>query len=143
VWRDGTSHLLFEPIEFMEQLTVNLVFYHGVLAPQAPWRSQVVRHGRPAPDVNARACEVIPRAAGTSGAWTWPALMRRMFGLDVLACPRCGGRLRVIAAVQDPLAVQAFLAHLARSGAPAPGPAPPAPAALTEPAAQPLSRHCP
>jgi hypothetical protein len=44
--------------------------------------------------------------------------------------PRCGGRLRVIAPVQDPLAVQAILAHRARSGVPAPpGPAPPAPAA--------------
>jgi hypothetical protein len=34
-------------------------------------------------------------------------------------------------AVQDPFAVQAILAHLARSGAPAPtGPTPPAPAAF-------------
>jgi len=58
-------------------------------------------------------------------------LMRRVLDLDVLACPRCGGRLRVLATVQDPRAVQAILAHLARSGAPAPpGPAPPAPAAL-------------
>jgi hypothetical protein len=32
---------------------------------------------------------------------------------------RCGGRLRVIAAVQAPLAVQAILAHQARAGAPA------------------------
>jgi hypothetical protein len=38
--RDGPSHLLFEPIEFMEKLAaiiprpaVNLVLYHGVLAP--------------------------------------------------------------------------------------------------------------
>jgi hypothetical protein len=50
--------------------TVNLVFYHGVLAVHAHWRSQVVRHCRPAPDVNARACEASLRAAGTSGAWT-------------------------------------------------------------------------
>jgi len=57
--------------------------------------------------------------------------MRRVLALGVLACPRCGGRLRVIATVQDPLAVQAILAHLARAGAPAPpGPAPPATAAI-------------
>jgi len=57
---------------------------------------------------------------------------QELFDLDALACPRCGGRLRVIATVQDPLAVQAILAHLARARAPAPpGPAPPAPAALT------------
>jgi len=57
--------------------------------------------------------------------------MHRVFALDVLVCPRCGGRLRVIATVQDPLAVQAILAHLRRSGAPEPpGPAPPASAAI-------------
>jgi hypothetical protein len=51
-------------------------------------------------------------------AWTWPALMHRVFALDVLACPRCGGRLRVIATVQDPLAVQAILATFAALGPP-------------------------
>ncbi|MBF8287227.1 MAG: insE, partial [Candidatus Rokubacteria bacterium] len=91
----------------------------------------VVRYGRPGPDVHARERDASPRAAGTAGAWTWAALMRRVLDLDVLACPRCGGRLRVLATVQDPRAVQAILAHRARSGAPAPpGPAPPAPAAL-------------
>jgi hypothetical protein len=27
----------------------------------------------------------------------WVELMRRTFGFDVLACPQCGGRLRLIA----------------------------------------------
>jgi hypothetical protein len=27
----------------------------------------------------------------------WADLMRRTFGFDVLACPRCDGRLRLIA----------------------------------------------
>jgi hypothetical protein len=92
----------------------------------------VVRDGRAAPVVNTRALDGSPRIAGTPGAWTWAALMRRVFALDVLAGPRGGGRLRVIATVQDPRAVPALLGHLARSGAPAPpGPAPPAAAALT------------
>jgi hypothetical protein len=108
---------------------VNLLLYHGVLAPRARWRSQVVRYGRPTPDGNA--LEASPRAAVPTRAWTWAALMHRVFALDVLACPRCGGRLRVLATVQDPPAVQAILAHLRRSGAPEPpGPAPPASAAI-------------
>jgi len=105
--------------------------YHGLLAPPARWRAHVVRYGRPAPAVHAREREPSPRAAGTPGAWTWAALMRRVFALDVPACPRCGGRLRVLATVQDPRAVRAILAHLAHADAPAPpGPAPPALAAL-------------
>jgi len=138
VWRDGTSHFLFEPIEFFEKLAaiiprpaVNLLLYHGVLAPRARWRSRVVSYDRPALNLTAHAVDASPRGAGTPGAWTWAALMRRVFDLDVLACPRGGGRLRVIATVQDPLAVQAILAHLGRSlsTTEAPGPAPPVPAA--------------
>jgi hypothetical protein len=133
VWRDGTSHLLFEPIEFMEKLAaiiprpaVNLVLYHGVLAPHARWRSHGVRYGRPAPDVHAREREASARAASTPGAWTWAALMRRVFDLDVLACPRCGGRLRLIATVADPAVVGKILAHLGLlHPADSPGRAPP------------------
>jgi hypothetical protein len=48
-----------------------------------------------------------------------------VFALDVLACPRCGGRLRVIAIVQDPAVVRTLLAQGGRARAPAaPGPAP-------------------
>ena len=138
MWRDGTSHFLFEPIEVLEKRAaiiprpaVNLLLYHGILAPHARWRSPVVRYGRPSPESTARQFDASPRAAGTPGAWTWAALMRRVFEIEVLACPRGGGRLRVLATVQDPRAVQALLASRARSGAPAPpGPAPPAPAAL-------------
>ena len=48
--------------------------------------------------------------------------MRRAFGIDELACPRCGGRLRFIATVDDPGVVGAILAPL---GLLHPGPAPP------------------
>jgi hypothetical protein len=75
VWRDGTSHLLFEPIEFMETLAaliprpaVNLVVYHGVLAPHARFRAHVVRYGRPAPDAHARElCLRLQRGGGVRG----------------------------------------------------------------------------
>jgi hypothetical protein len=33
----------------------------------------------------------------------------------LLACPRCGGRLRLIAAVEDPQVIREILAGLARS----------------------------
>jgi len=35
--------------------------------------------------------------------------MRRAFDVDVLACPCCGGRLRLIATVDDPDAIRAIL----------------------------------
>jgi hypothetical protein len=67
----------------------------------------LVRYGRPAPDGAALELEASPRAAVPTHTWTWAALMCRAFDLDALACSRRGGRLLVLAPVQDPLAVQA------------------------------------
>jgi hypothetical protein len=46
-WSDGTTHLLFEPVEFLEKLAaltprpaINLILYHGVLAPHSRWRPE-------------------------------------------------------------------------------------------------------
>ena len=34
------------------------------------------------------------------------------FEFDVLACPRCGGRMRLIATMEDPRVIRRILAHL-------------------------------
>ena len=53
--------------------------------------------------------------------------MRRVFDLGVLACPRGGGRLRVIAIAQDPAVGRTLVAHVGLAlSTEAPGPAPPA-----------------
>ena len=44
--------------------------------------------------------------------WAWADLMRRAFEIDVLACPRCGGRLRLIAIIEDPRVIEAILSRL-------------------------------
>jgi hypothetical protein len=117
-WRDGTTHLVFEPLELLERLAVlvprprvNLLLYHGLLAPRAAWRRAVVP---------ARATEVA-RAPGVDAGVarpprppnrTWAELMQRGFGFDVLACPRCGGRLRLAALIHAPAAIARILEHL-------------------------------
>jgi len=45
----------------------------------------------------------------------WSDLMRRAFSLDVLACPRCGERMRLIATIEDPAVVRKILNHLGLS----------------------------
>jgi hypothetical protein len=42
----------------------------------------------------------------------WADLLRRVFEIDVLRCARCGGRLRFVAAIDDPEVVRRILAHL-------------------------------
>ena len=42
----------------------------------------------------------------------WPALLRRTFDVDVLQCPRCHGRLRVLAVITERDPVRQILGHL-------------------------------
>ena len=39
----------------------------------------------------------------------WAELLRRVFAVDVLECPRCGGRMRLLAVIQPPDVAQAIL----------------------------------
>lgn len=54
--------------------------------------------------------EAPPNLSRPPWNWTWAGLMRRAFALGVLASARCGGRLRLIAMVEDPVAVRQILA---------------------------------
>ncbi len=59
------------------------------------------------PDEDAR-CATPSRA----GAYQWAESMRRTFGVDVLACPRCGGRRRLVALIEQASVIQRILRHL-------------------------------
>lgn len=44
--------------------------------------------------------------------FTWADLLRRTFAIDVLACPDCGGRLRLLATIADRKVIEKILRHL-------------------------------
>jgi hypothetical protein len=54
---------------------------------------------------------------------SWASMMRRVFGYHVLACPRCGQAMRLIALIEQADVIRRILGHL---GLPTdvPGPAP-------------------
>ena len=95
-WADGTTALTFEPTAFRERLAVlvprpriNLVRYHGVLAPRAAWRARwcsarrwsslwrpaPLRHPRPSPcrPTTARARDGPTACAERLASTCWPA----------------------------------------------------------------------
>jgi len=45
-------------------------------------------------------------------AWADLDLMKRVFEIDVLRCPYCGGRLWLVAVIFEPTAVQAIIASV-------------------------------
>lgn len=127
-WRDGTTGFVFDPVEFLGRLAVlvprpriNLLLYYGVLGARSAWRAQVVSVDRSgASGHGLAACDAsdahtpggvdvgVDRARGQQ----WAALMQRTFGFDVLACPRCGGRLRLVALIEEAAVIGRILRHL-------------------------------
>ena len=100
-YKDGTTHIVMEPLEFMERLAalvprprLHLIRFHGVLAPNAKLRSKIV----PAPPE--RATETSSENAHAQGAparMSWARLLKRVFDIDIEHCPNCGGSLKIIA----------------------------------------------
>jgi hypothetical protein len=128
-WRDGTSAIAFDPLDFLSRLAalvprprVHLLTYHGILAPAAEWRDLVV------PSAGARSS---PKHAPVSGPaltpkvlrptrTSWAELMKRVFAIDVLVCPHCDGTRKLIALLTDGVVVRKILAHLGLSTEPPP-----------------------
>ena len=116
--------LLERLVPLVPRPRINLLLYHGVLAPNSPWRRAVVagaepeaRPGEPcspgAPADDRHDDVKTPRARPKYRAWA--DLMRRAFEADVLACPRCGGRMIVLATIEDPAVIRRILTHLGLS----------------------------
>jgi hypothetical protein len=110
----------FDPCDFLGRLAVlvprprvNLLFYHGVLGARSAWRRAIVPGTAcGASEAPAAAAESAPTDAPTPRGRRWADLMQRSFGFDVLACDRCGGRLRLIALIQQADVIRRILTHL-------------------------------
>jgi hypothetical protein len=50
----------------------------------------------------------------------WALLLRRTYGVDALRCPRCAGRMRVLATIVEPATVKKILTHLGLPTTPPP-----------------------
>ena len=118
---DGTTHMVFRPMEFIEKLVAIIprprahqVLYHGLLAPHAKRRAEIIlfaearRRGdrRESNSATEKSREIRRRRL------SWSELMRRVFAIDVLRCDGCGGSRTIIAAITRPEAIRAILTCL-------------------------------
>jgi len=117
-YRDGTTHVFFEPEDFMARLAAlvpkpraHLTRYHSVFAPASPDRPQVVPRTRAAAASQARESGEVS-ASDRQRAMTWAQRLKRVFAIDIETCRRCGGKLKVIASIEDPPVIERILEHL-------------------------------
>ena len=146
-WRNGTTHAIFEPLQFLEKLAAlvptpraHLVRYHGLLGPAAKWRPSILPNNATtaapldSPDTartgvtsggadpaNDEEREKLAGAAERHARnYAWSELMKRVFAADVLACIHCGGRLRILATIRAPEITRRILDHLGIPSRPPP-----------------------
>jgi hypothetical protein len=130
-WRDGTTHVIYEPLELMERLAAlvhpprfNITRYYGMFAPAARLRPRLIPEAEGSTPPRHPGCKTGVAVPATEPGKTkkkracqprnyqWATLMERVFELDVLACPRCGGRMRILAAIDTPDAIHKILTCL-------------------------------
>ena len=117
-YRDGTTHVIFEPLDFISKLAslvpkprVNLTRFHGVFDPNSKHRTLVTpaRRGKNLQEENKTPEE-------KRRAMFWAQRLKRVFNIDVETCDHCGGSVKVIACVEDQAVIDKILSHLEIKG---------------------------
>ena len=122
-YRDGTSHIVISPLEFMQRLAalaprprLHLIRFHGALAPNAKLRAAIV----PIPPAHTTTEHTgdCAHAHGALARMTWARLLKRVF--DIERCPQYGSKLKIIAAIEEPTVIERILTHLGLAAQPPP-----------------------
>ena len=114
-YRNGTTHILFEPLDFISKLAalipkpyVNLVRFHGAFAPNSSYR-----RSKDLTRVDI-VTEETPEIRKKRGYMTWAQRLQRVFNIDITRCSQClgVGVVKVIACITDPTIINKILTHL-------------------------------
>jgi hypothetical protein len=123
-YSDGTSHLLFSGLEFVEKLAalvpsprIHLTRFFGCLAPHAKIRSQIVpkKNERKEPDSEQQPATQrdAPAESKKTRRIGWAELLARVFQIDMKHCPSCGSEnFKPIAAILETSVIRKILIHL-------------------------------
>jgi hypothetical protein len=107
-WRDGTTHLVMSPLEFMRRL--------AALVPRGPPEQE-----EPAAEAAATAVCEGEIVQARPHRISWAQLLKRVFGIDLQHCPNCGGgELKIIAAILERPVIEKILTQLGLDPRPSP-----------------------
>ena len=114
---DGTVAVDLDPLSLLTRLCaavppprLHTVRYAGVLAAASKLRPRIVRE-----KVGVAASAEVgeePEPLCAARGWRyrpWAELLKRTFSIDVLACPRCEGRLRLLAIMTEAKSIRRYL----------------------------------
>jgi len=119
-YTDGTTHVLFEPLDFISRLValvprprVNLTRFHGVFAPNSKHRGLITpaKRGNGKKGKASNENQKKPPLEHHT-AMTWARRLKRVFDIDIENCSKCGAEVKIIASIEDPAVIRKILAHL-------------------------------
>jgi hypothetical protein len=120
-YRDGTTHLVLEPLDLLACLAallpkprMHLTRYHGVFAPHSQYPSAVTpaQRGRGAARPPVSGADPAKPSTPRHVAMSWARRLKRVFGVQIECCARCGGQLKIIASIEEPQLIAKRLLHL-------------------------------
>ncbi len=116
---DGTYAVDLDPLSLLTRLCASVppprfhtVRYVGVLASASNLRPRILPEPPMEPAVAVDASEEAASRPGRCRYRPWAELMMRTFEVDVLCCPRCSGRLRLVALMTEPKEIRPYLRAL-------------------------------
>ena len=93
--------------------------YFGVLAPNSPLRALVAAQagrkltaGSKPPQPKAVDADSGATRGGHPARYMWAQLLARIYGVFALKCSGCGGRVRLVGFITEPVTVRQILAHV-------------------------------
>jgi hypothetical protein len=90
--------------------------FHGVFAPHSRLRATVTpaHRGIGAPQPRSAADAAKPPTP-RHVAMSWARGLKRVFGIEIEGCARCGGKLKILASIEEPEVIAKILAHLEKT----------------------------
>ena len=120
-YTDGTVAVDMDPLSLLCRLATSVpppcfhtVRYAGVLAARSPWRPRIAP--KPPTEEPAAASGEPDRTGPAGGYRPWAELLARTFAVDVLRCPSCQGRMRLLAVIKEPASIACTLAAVGEAG---------------------------
>ena len=95
---------------------VNLTRFHGVFAPNSSYRRLIIP----------KQVEKLPAKGADKGhtqneneserrsKMTWSQRLKRVFNIEITVCEHCGGRVKIIACLEDQATIDKILAHVSQ-----------------------------
>lgn len=126
-WRDGTSHIVYSPLEFLEKLVAlippfrsHLLRYSGVFGPHSKLRARVIPQKPIEATAEGEAVTTSQDSDKPKKKWRipWARLLKRCFKVDMEKCAHCGGKSRVVAALFSRSEISRFLTHIGLEASP-------------------------